>query len=171
MYRLSILPISNSSLLKDYAGLSQSPTAASFVRPTRPADQPQSFIGALNEKYAGDGVQHPDSQIVISGKVAQEMGFDKIWRKLGQAAELKVVILDGLRMASATLPGEATIRETCPKIVQLDMSRNLFQTLEPVVRICGELPVLRTLAIKLALPLCLRLGPHVANVTTVEIDF
>lgn len=123
------------------------------MRPTRPSDQPQSFIAALNEKYASDSAQHPDAQIVISGKVAQEMGFDKIWRKLADAKELKVVILDGMRIAFATMPDEASIRETCPKISQLVLSRNLLGNLGVVVRICGDLPVLRILNIRFALPL------------------
>jgi hypothetical protein len=134
-----------------------------MVRPTRPAEKPQSFIAALNDKYAPDvqedgsisssGQQQqqqeqPPQQIIISGKVAEEMGFDKIRRKLAQVKELKIVILDGMRIGTATNQGEATVAETCPKIVQLDLSRNLFEGLKPVVDICSDLPVLRRLSLK-----------------------
>lgn len=146
-FKCALLYLTHRAMLTS-PGLSQSPVAASLVRPTRPSDTPQSFIGALNEKYASDSAQHPDAQIVISGKVAQEMGFDKIWRKLADAKELKVVILDGMRIASTTVPGEASIRETCPKISQLVLSRNLLGSLCVVVQICGDLPVLRNLNIR-----------------------
>ncbi|KAI9171339.1 Tubulin-specific chaperone E [Paramyrothecium foliicola] len=130
-----------------FSCLSKLPTAASFVRPTRPADRPQSFIGALNEKYASDVDAAPGPQIVISGKVAEEMGFDKIRRKLAQVRDLKVVIVDGLRVACAVAGDEAPVRDTCPNIRQLDLSRNLLESIEPVIDICSELPSLQNLAL------------------------
>lgn len=138
-------------------GLSKSSTAASFVRPTRPADKPQSFIAALREKYAAeakdqdDGVQN--SRVIISGKVAEEIGFDKIRRKLAQVKELKIVLVDGLRVARARDDDEPTIEETSPSIVQLDLSRNLLEQLAPVVDICRRLPKLQSLSIKSVLQL------------------
>lgn len=87
-------------------------------------------------------------QIIISGKVAEEMGFDKIRNQIAQLGELKIVILDGLRIASATSNPSESINATCPKITQLDISRNVFTTMQPVVDICKGLPVLHKLAIK-----------------------
>ncbi|KJZ78425.1 hypothetical protein HIM_02463 [Hirsutella minnesotensis 3608] len=136
-----------------FSCLSKSPTAASFVRPTRPADAPQSFIAALRAKYASEATPEskdggvPDSQIVISGKVAEEMGFDKVRRRLAQLVDLKIVILDGSCVAAATGEGDASIRDTCPSIVHLDLSRNLLDSLSPVVEICAELPALRQLSL------------------------
>ncbi|KFA52493.1 hypothetical protein S40293_05646 [Stachybotrys chartarum IBT 40293] len=131
--------------------VSKLPTAASLVRPSRPVDKPQSFISALHEKYAAqdDAVGEPPAQIVISGsKVAEEMGFDKIRRSFAQLRELKVVILDGMRIYSATTDGAGeSVGQTCPRIKHLDMSRNLFESLEPVAAVCRELPVLRTLVL------------------------
>ncbi|KAL5092496.1 hypothetical protein Trisim1_001049 [Trichoderma cf. simile WF8] len=137
---------------------SKSPTAASFVRPTRPADSPQSFLAALNERYVMDapGAVKGKSkiEIVISGKVAQEMGFDKIWRRQSRLRETKIVILDGLRVAVARTEGDvneegvaATIAETAPKIVELDLSRNLFERFGPVLDICRDLKDLQKLSI------------------------
>ncbi|UKZ77632.1 hypothetical protein TrVFT333_005356 [Trichoderma virens FT-333] len=140
---------------------SKSPTAASFVRPTRPADAPQSFLAALNERYVVDAPGavkgKSKTEIVISGKVAQEMGFDKIWRRQSRLRETKIVILDGLRVAVARTEGDvndegvaATIAETAPKIVELDLSRNLFEQFGPVVDICRDLKDLQKLSINLA---------------------
>lgn len=95
------------------------------------------------------------TEIVISGKVAQEMGFDKIWRKQSRLREMKIVILDGLRVAMARSDDDvnddgdaATIAETAPKIAELDLSRNLFERFGPVVDICRDLKDLQKLSIK-----------------------
>lgn len=122
------------------------------MRPTRPADSPQSFLSALKSKYVEAVENGPDggkaNQIVISGKVAEEMGFDKIRQQISQLEELKIVLLDGLRVSEVPDDSDDTIAETCPEISHLDVSRNLFQTLQPVVDICKQLPVLKKLAIK-----------------------
>ncbi|KAK4215275.1 hypothetical protein QBC37DRAFT_472191 [Rhypophila decipiens] len=135
---------------------SKSPTAASFVRPTRAADATQVFIPALKQKYASEATQDHGSgltakPIVISGKVAEEVGFDKIRRQQAQLSELKIVILDGARMAHAYAdPNESkteSIGQTCPKVTELDLSRNLFQSFGPIVDICSELPLLKVLRV------------------------
>ncbi|KAI1504345.1 hypothetical protein F5X99DRAFT_406062 [Biscogniauxia marginata] len=122
---------------------SRSPTAASFVRPTRPAEAPRSFVQAIQEKYTAELVN--SSAIRFSGKVAEEVGFEKIRRKQAQLSELKYVVLDGMCIASAYREGDASITETCPKLLELDLSRNLFQNVGVVVAICSELVSLRSL--------------------------
>lgn len=99
-------------------------------------------------------------QIVISGKVAEEIGFDKIRRQQAQLGELKIVILDGMRIGSSGGVGdnenenedekekERPIREVCPKVTELDLSRNLFTDLATVVEICAHLVDLRGLRLK-----------------------
>ncbi|KUI67975.1 Tubulin-specific chaperone E [Cytospora mali] len=132
--------------------LSKSPTAASFVRPERRADKPTTFLEALQEKYAGEVTadQTPISsgpQIIISGKVAEEIGFDKIRKQQARLNELKIVILDGLRIDRASDPNISgkSIKAVCPKVVELNLSRNLFTRLEDVVEICLQLEALRGL--------------------------
>ncbi|KAI1436754.1 hypothetical protein GGR50DRAFT_649521 [Xylaria sp. CBS 124048] len=122
---------------------SRSPTAASFVRPTRPAETPVSFIAALRDKYAAKLSNAPVIQ--FSGKIAEEVGFEKTRNKQAQLEELRYVVLDGSRIASVYDEEGASIAETCPKVVELDLSRNLFQKIGTVVRICSELPRLRML--------------------------
>jgi hypothetical protein len=134
-------------------GRSPSKTAASFVRPTRTADPAQSFVEAVHQKYATGVTNHPtviatEAQIMISGKkVAEEVGFEKIRAQLAQLHELKIVLVDGLRVNCAERPGRR-IRDVCPKIVELDLSRNLFESCNEIIRICGDLSNLRTLKLK-----------------------
>ncbi len=117
------------------------------MRPTRRSDEPQSFIGAVHEKYAS-GDDAGSEAIVFGRKVAQEMGFDKIRRQQAQLGDLRVLILDNMRAASARADGERSVRETCPSTTQLDLSRNLFETLLPVVDLCRDLENLRKLRLK-----------------------
>ncbi|KAE8352840.1 hypothetical protein BDV28DRAFT_120010 [Aspergillus coremiiformis] len=147
---------------------SKHPTAASFVRPSRAADKPRSFLEALREKYAsefeeemarqklggavsGDSLHKP---IEISGKVVEEVGFDKIRKQLAELQELKIVLLDGLQVAGVlSHEGSAEqiqsvckeIEQTCPKIIELDLSRNLLYHWSDVASICGSLKHLKTL--------------------------
>lgn len=132
-------------------GLSKSPTAASFVRPTRPADAPQSFVAALNGKYASEQAaeREPEIQIVFFGKKpAEEVGFDKIRRQLARVEDLTVVILDGTRIAIDVASKDKSVKETSPLVTELDLSRNLFEEFRQVVRICRELEDLRSLRLK-----------------------
>lgn len=140
-------------------GKSKSPTAASFVRPSRPADPPRHFLAAVNHKYASEYTL-PDGrraaeEIVFFGKRAEEVGFEKIRRKQANIGELTVVILEDLQVDSARADDEAEgiIAKTCPKITQLDLSRNLFDRLDPVFDICRELPHLQHLTLKCVHPL------------------
>ncbi|KAK3300088.1 uncharacterized protein B0H64DRAFT_6902 [Chaetomium fimeti] len=135
-----------------FSCLSQSPNAASFVRPTRAPDAPQTFLSALTFKYARGPSQNqtPARQIKFSGKVAEEVGFEKISRQQAQLDELQFVILDGVQVAHATDPerdGHQSIHQVCPKVRELDLSRNLFERFGPVVQICSELKLLRSLRV------------------------
>ncbi|RCI15368.1 hypothetical protein L249_6757 [Ophiocordyceps polyrhachis-furcata BCC 54312] len=113
--------------------------------------QPPSFLSALREKYAPEKAtknEYDVPGIVISGgKVAVEVGFDRVRQRLARLQDLKVVILDGMRIASAALPGEGRVVDVCPAIVQLDLSRNLFESLGPVVDVCAHLTALRRLSL------------------------
>ncbi|THC98945.1 hypothetical protein EYZ11_001582 [Aspergillus tanneri] len=144
------------------------PTAGSFVRPSRAADKPRGFLEALREKYAPELEQSPASQkldgpvpdgslqkpIEISGKVVEEVGFDKIRKQLAELQELKIVLLDGLRVvgtlsyAAELKQIESACREieqTCPKITILDLSRNLLTSWTEVMGICDRLRNLKVL--------------------------
>ncbi|KAF1943248.1 hypothetical protein EJ02DRAFT_421466 [Clathrospora elynae] len=165
--------------------LSPSPTCSSFIRPTRKPDTPRSFVSALKSKYASEEenaeFEDPDVHIVFnhqpgdnarsrdplqklyqpirpikfSGKVAEEVGFDKIRRQLAQLSELKIVILDGLCMWRPEARGggwleggeKCDVGDACPKAVELDLSRNLFEEWREVAGICEQLGELRSLRV------------------------
>ncbi|RDW65882.1 putative tubulin-specific chaperone [Aspergillus mulundensis] len=147
-----------------HSGSRNHPTAGSFVRPSRPADSPRSFLEALREKYASDYEQtrarqaradaEPEKPIKFNSKIAEEVGFDKIRKQLAELEELKIVLLDGLRVAGV-LAQEASreqieearreIERTCPKIVELDLSVNMLTTWRDVADICEPLKRLKLL--------------------------
>jgi hypothetical protein len=79
----------------------------------------------------------------------EKVGFDKIRKQQSQLQELKIVIVDGYRINEATRNG--SIQEHCGNIVELDLSRNLFESLEEILLICGELPALQRLRLKYVL--------------------
>lgn len=143
--------------------------AGSFVRPSRPSDPPLSFVEALRAKYASED----DSELVwtskpigkasqqpieISGKVVEEVGFDKIRKQLAELQELRVVLLDGLRIGgvlscyeqpeSQTRDAAEEIARTCPKIEELDLSRCLLSSWSHLWDICNQLKGLKKLKVK-----------------------
>jgi hypothetical protein len=159
-------------------GKSNLPTPASFVRPARPANAPLTFLEALHKKYAS-GAQKTtlseglsDKQTVIEApiqwgsKVVEEVGFEKIRRQLAVLNELRIVILDGMCISSVSRGkrGEDTaeeIRQTCPKIIELDVGRNLFEQWIDVVHICEGLKGLKSLRIKYVILRCFFPPPRI----------
>ena len=133
-----------------------------------------SFLKALHAKYASDastarlsnGQPKLDEQIIeISGKVVQEVGFEKIRKQLAELQELRIVLLDGLCIAG--LRGQPWsprsedqewldeldhITKTCPRVTELDLSGNLLENWIDVVGICRALPNLRVLKLKYVCP-------------------
>lgn len=153
------------------------------MRPSRPADKPRGFLEALREKYASEFLEQEKilrekrehyvspstgdalhGSIEISGKVVEEVGFDKIRKQLSELQELKIVLLDGLQVAGIRAEdglqeeeekgsGEKDmarreIEQTCPKITELDLSRCLLSRWRDVADICGRLGRLRVLKLK-----------------------
>ncbi|KAH7095382.1 hypothetical protein FB567DRAFT_29142 [Paraphoma chrysanthemicola] len=169
---------------KYFTCLHPSLTSASFIRPTRKPDPPRSFTQALKSKYASEedtldpNFTDPDVEIVFatqpgdnkkskdplhrinqpirfSGKVAEEVGFDKIRKQLAQLEELRIVILDGLGMwrpetrGGGWMEGKGgeDVKEACPKAVELDLSRNLFEEWREVASVCEQLERLKNLRV------------------------
>jgi hypothetical protein len=159
-------------------GLNPSPTSASFIRPARKPDTPRTLVQALKSKYASEedekDFQDPDVKVVFNvqnpskapatqpkpilfnGKLAEEIGFDKIRAQLAQLSELKIIILDGLYIHRPEARGSGWVEggekrdvwEACPKAMELDLSRNLFEEWREVAGICEQLEELRSLRIE-----------------------
>ena len=136
-------------------GLSSSATAASFVRSLKEKDIDigVDFDHAVMTKYAaapGQPVKPPQYEhIVISGKVAEEVGFDKISKLQSRLHELKYVIVDGERIRRATRLNDLSFSSSpFSEILELDLSRNLFESFKEVCEICQGLRNLRKLTIE-----------------------
>lgn len=141
--------------------LSPSPTVASFIRPTRVADPPRSFMEALRFKYTGmsrNGIEDPDphseAPIAISGKRVEEVGFDRIKQQQAALENLKVAILadlnvHGLQRGDTSHErveqAQQEIRSRCPSISELDLSWNPIERWENIVQICVPLENLHIL--------------------------
>jgi hypothetical protein len=135
------------------SGQSPSPTAASFLRTTRVRDTEQSFLQAVHAKYGPEdptNLTKSTNQIEISGKVVEEVGFDKIREQQAQLHELKIVLVDGMKITGTAYDARmyASISIVCPKILELDLSRNLFENLWGIVEIIRNLGDLRKLRLK-----------------------
>ena len=123
----------------------------------------EPFVEDPNVKivYVGEPVlPHQHKPIRISGKEVEEVGFDKIRNKLADLHELRIVILDGLCMSrpEARLEGKdkenlnaawpeglTDVTEACPKTIELDLSRNLFEEWREIASICEQLRRLNSL--------------------------
>lgn len=107
--------------------------------------------------------------------MVEEVGFEKIREQLARLQELQIVLLDGLCIAGvlsdATAQQEVrwlqelgNIEETCPKITELDISKNLIESWAEVEGLCTALPKLKTVKIKCVhnLPLS-NTGPEITE--------
>ena len=133
-------------------GRSVSPTAASFVRPSRPSDPRVGFFEALKKKYASSTAEDlaaTANAILISGKTVEEVGFDKIRRQLAELQELRIVVLDGACIATV----ESDLDGQNLKIIELDLSRNLFESWHDIAAICNSLVNLQSLRLEYVRPL------------------
>lgn len=135
--------------------LSNASTAASFVKSSRKIDAEQTVVEAIKAKYGSAGA--PDLDVVIiSGKVAEEVGFDKIAQEQSRLADLRIVLIDQMvvngvaaRNASHSKVRDAQeeLRATCPNITELDLGWNTFESWTDVALICTALPKLKVLKI------------------------
>ena len=87
--------------------------------------------------------------------MVEEVGFDRIWKQLSVLEELKIVLLDTLCLRAVSLDLEALaiaqaqkdLSRACPKIQELDLSRNLLETWDDVAEICRPLKHLKILKV------------------------
>lgn len=129
------------------SGRSASPTAASFIRPSRPSDQPASFFEALKRKYASSSAEDitaTANEIHISGKTVEEVGFEKIRRQLAELQELRVVVLYGASIVAI----DSDLDKHELKIIELDLSRNLLESWYEITAICSSLHCLQNLKLE-----------------------
>lgn len=136
---------------------SSSRTAASFIRPTRKPDKERTILEAIEFKYSSSLSRESGGQldvVVISGKVAEEVGFEKIAKEQSQLADLRVVLLDQLAIngiaprgatEKAILQSQKALSQTCPNIREIDIGWNTIETWQDLADICAALPNLKVL--------------------------
>ena len=151
------------------------PGAGSFIRPNKTHDGRISFLHALQQKYSSSPEKYQEIVLESSGKQIEMIGFDKIEKQQSSVppisllqfcspphrrlvpivvfegsnvdgsnlGELTTVVLDSMLVGEADSYGE--IARTCPRITDLDLSRNLICSLETVGNICAPLKCLKAL--------------------------
>jgi hypothetical protein len=120
------------------------PNSGSFIRPSRPADTPRSFLQAVKDRYAADEDESVNPKnLWIGGKEVQNVGFEKIRKQQGVLGILERVFVDKLCIVQAADEDKGEeieqIAEVCPSIVELHLSNNLLENLEEVAMICSQL--------------------------------
>lgn len=77
------------------------------------------------------------------------MGFEKIARQQAQLQQLRIAILDSLRIRNCFKAPQTQegLAETVPEVAELDLGRNLFETLDEIAGITSQLPQLRSLSL------------------------
>lgn len=78
------------------------------------------------------------------------MGFDKIARQQAQLQNLRIVVLDGMLLKHDIASSDALL-QTCPSITDLDLGRNLLETITEIADVCAQLNNLCSLKLKYVL--------------------
>ncbi|KAL9018305.1 MAG: hypothetical protein Q9185_004408 [Variospora sp. 1 TL-2023] len=137
--------------------VSNEPTAASFVRLSKPFDKSVGFLSAMRIKYGSEkDVQARQifNPIRIGGKNVDEVGFSLIAQKQSAWSNLKVISLNGLCLNGiSSQPLQlASRRNAVAEVIglglrceELDLSRNLLENWYDVVAICSALSKLQIL--------------------------
>ncbi|XP_070180632.1 tubulin-specific chaperone E-like [Littorina saxatilis] len=126
------------------------PTSGSFVRPKK-VDLGQDLVSAIQHRY---GVQHDGDAGVDTDKlfvldssnratVVEMVGAEKVNKKQSQLDRLKEVSVREKNVYG--IRPDCKLAQITPKIVELDLSRNLVASWDMVARICQHLPHLNNL--------------------------
>jgi hypothetical protein len=135
---------------------SKHPSVASFVRPNRKSDAERTLLEAIRFKYQAGNSKNTEV-VIISGKVAEEIGFDKISREQSVLADLRVVLVDQLCVNGVAPRGSSSekvlwaqkeLAEVCPNIVELDVGHNPIERWVDIEDMLEALKLLRVLKLK-----------------------
>ncbi|KAL4248489.1 hypothetical protein ABKN59_007766 [Abortiporus biennis] len=146
------------------------PNSGSFIRPTASGlSYGTSFLNALSEKYIESFHGTAKAETIIlgssNGAIAVEaVNLDKIRAKLARLDTLREASLDEKDVATADLRGK--IKETCPDIRGLDLSKTLLPSWDMVALITSEFEYLERLALncnRLTMPTNLNLMSSAYN--------
>ena len=126
------------------------PNSGSFIPDTNLNLRfPQSFLTALNDKYTSAQPQDGNILFGANQKVEVEtVGWEKIINKQSKLSLLTIVGLSQYDVGPCQEARESEtqlIRETCPNIMDLDLSRNLITEWDQIAEICSGLIHLESL--------------------------
>lgn len=120
------------------------PASGSFIRPGKAKfgiSCPQAIrvrYGLINDELAGiDRDTLTSLQKEINAPFLEVVGFSKVNRKQSKFDQLKIVWLRDQCVSSTGNPCE--LEELCPKLEELDISRNLINSWKIVADICCQL--------------------------------
>jgi len=102
------------------------------------------------ERQTGHGGLADSKTVWISGKQVEEIGYDKISHQQAQLENLRIVILDEMLVSARieNVPNsDSTLGIVLPNIIELDVGRNLFESMDEIVMLCSALPTLKTLTL------------------------
>jgi tubulin-specific chaperone E len=137
-----------------------------FLEALRHKYASDSDLGVETHDQASKMAYEISNRVKISGKEVEEVGFDKIKKQLSELHELRIVLLDGLclsqpidsktkaawnmgrELVSSASPLADDILRTCPRISELDLSRNLFEEWMEIAFISQNLKNLRELRLE-----------------------
>ncbi|KXT04383.1 hypothetical protein AC578_3588 [Pseudocercospora eumusae] len=121
---------------------------SSFLRPNQQWDRPRSFYQALREKYMPEDAGTGGEIVYFSTKQAEEVGFEKFAKRQAALQGIKTIVLDHMCISCKTLDSERDlIAETCKEIMDLDLSSNLFESLDEILRLLLLMPKLRSVVL------------------------
>ncbi|KAL1732491.1 hypothetical protein EV714DRAFT_206804 [Schizophyllum commune] len=125
------------------------PNSGSFIRPSNKISYGTSFLDALKSKYIE--AYHGKQETIILGSSngaieVEAVNLDKIRGKFADLTRLREVSLDNELVATCDSP-PGTIRQACPNIRGLDLSKCLIPSWDVVADIAAELPNLQRLAL------------------------
>ncbi|XP_071962848.1 tubulin-specific chaperone E-like [Antedon mediterranea] len=127
----------------------KSPTSGSFVRPKKTVPG-VSFLAALKERYIPDdiltgGIDEAEMFVVGDGQqTAVEMvGAKSIVQRQSNFARLKNAVLRDLKINRCN--EGSVVRQLIPNVTEIDLSKNLINSLEEVAMLANQLQNLQDL--------------------------
>ncbi|OQO04994.1 hypothetical protein B0A48_08013 [Cryoendolithus antarcticus] len=132
-----------------FACRSQSATPASFLRPQQEWDSRRTFLDALREKYISPQDATNAEIVYISGKLAEEVGLEKLASRQAKLEGIYTLVLERMCVHHRSIDHETEeeISRLCVGITSLDLTGNLFETLDEVLHLCRLMPKLTSLTL------------------------
>ncbi|OQO12162.1 hypothetical protein B0A48_02802 [Cryoendolithus antarcticus] len=123
--------------------------SASFLRPQQQWDSQRTFLDTLRQKYISPQDATNAEIVYISGKLAEEVGLEKLASRQAKLEGIHTLVLERMCVHHRGIDHETEdeISRLCTGITSLDLTGNLFETLDEVLQLCSLLPKLASLTL------------------------